>query len=159
MTSEPCLSPPSRSCTWSNPQLASVECCCMPGLLGGFPHPRREGGDGAGSRGRVQASHPASILCVHLASGSGPLMRPKCPGTLPFFPWSSLEKRRRSLGLLGGRWREMLGRKGAEGGLARHISSALPIWPHYNWHKAETQGTISALMPFPGPWGRSEPPT
>ena len=148
MTSAPCLSLPSRSFTWSNPQLASVECCCMPGLLGGFPHPWQEGGDGASSRGRVQASHTClRSLCT--ASGSGPLVRPKCPGTLLFFPWSGLEKRRKNLGLLGGRWREMLRRKGAEGGLARHISPALPIWPHYNWHEAETQGTTSALMPFP----------
>lgn len=80
---------------------------------------------------------PASILCVRLASGSGPLVRLKCPGTLLFFPWSSLEKRRRNLGVLGGRWREMLRRKGAEGGLARHMSPALPTWPHYTWHEAE----------------------
>ena len=32
---------------------------------------------------------------------------------------------------------EMLRTKGAEGGLARHMSPALPTWPHYTWHKAE----------------------
>lgn len=64
MPSEPCLSLPSRSLTWSNPQLASVECCSCQAFLEGFRiHGRKEMMELAAeveSRPRT----PASALCV-----------------------------------------------------------------------------------------------
>lgn len=144
LTSKPCLFFPSRffTClTPVTPEPASVECYCPPRSMRGFRCLSREGGVRA-RRGTVPGlKHLPPFSRYALAQALALLQ--EC--YVLAFPCSFLGVVwRRGWRIYwhpmadgGGSGGEMLRRKGAEGGLAQHMSPVLPTWSHHTWHKAE----------------------